>query len=252
FLQIGLKEKDRDVTRFLWKDPSKDKLHVYRFNCVCFGLTCSPFLAMAVIPHYAELKKEVHPEAAQIVENNIYVEDVLLSVENQEAARRMIKDLNNLMESGGFKLAKWSSNDSSVLSDIAVDKRATTDNRGYCERLRKLISHASKLYDPLGFLTPFVVRAKILFQKLWQAGIDWDEPLTTSIAEDWMEDTDSTELHVYGDASKWAYGAVAYLKVISKDKTTVRFIMSKWRVAPLKTITLPRLELMAALIAAKL
>ncbi|KRY64590.1 hypothetical protein T4A_8601 [Trichinella pseudospiralis] len=241
---IGLKEKDRDVTRFLWKDPSKDKLHV---------------LPMAVIPHYAELKKEVHPEAAQIVENNIYVEDVLLSVENQEAARRMIKDLNNLMETGGFKLAKWSSNDSSVLSNIAVDKRATTDNRGYCERLneknytkRKLISHASKLYDPLGFLTPFVVRAKILFQKLWQAGIDWDEPLTTSIAEDWMEDTDSTELHVYGDASKWAYGAVAYLKVISKDKTTVRFIMSKWRVAPLKTITLPRLELMAALIAAKL
>ncbi|KRY64886.1 hypothetical protein T4A_8825, partial [Trichinella pseudospiralis] len=49
FLQIGLKEKDRDVTRFLWKDPSKDKLHVYRFNRVCFGLTCSPFLAMAVI-----------------------------------------------------------------------------------------------------------------------------------------------------------------------------------------------------------
>ncbi|KRY98176.1 hypothetical protein T4B_12392, partial [Trichinella pseudospiralis] len=100
FLQIGLKEKDRDVTRFLWKDPSRDKLHVYRFNRVCFGLTCSPFLAMAVIRHHAELKKEVHPEAAQIVENNIYVDDVLLSVENQEAARRMIKDLNNLMESG--------------------------------------------------------------------------------------------------------------------------------------------------------
>ncbi|KRY70406.1 hypothetical protein T4A_11388 [Trichinella pseudospiralis] len=120
-----------------------------------------------------------------------------------------------------------------------------------------------------------LVRAKILFQKLWQAGIDWDEPLTTSIAEDWskwkraaknlwkikiprclipspVEETDSIELHVYGDASKWAYGAVAYLKVISKDKTTVRFIMSKSRVAPLKTITLPRLELMAALIAAKL
>ncbi|KRX99145.1 hypothetical protein T4E_10779 [Trichinella pseudospiralis] len=301
FLQIGLKEKDRDVTRFLWKDPSKDKLHVYRFNRVCFGLTCSPFLAMAVIRHHAELKKEVHPEAAQIVENNIYVDDVLLSVENQEAARRMIKDLNNLMESGGFKLAKWASNDSSVLSDIAVDKRATTDNREILRTLglhwnrerdeftfvaliteneknctkRKLISDASKLYDPLGFLTPFVVRAKILFQKLWQAGIDWDEPLTTSIAEDWskwkreaknlwkikiprclipspVEETDSTELHVYGDASKWAYGAVAYLKVISKDKTTVRFIMSKSRVAPLKTITLPRLELMAALIAAKL
>ncbi|KRX84033.1 hypothetical protein T06_16712 [Trichinella sp. T6] len=300
FLQIGLKEKDRDVTRFLWKDLSKDKLHVYRFNRVCFRLTCSPFLAMAVIRHHAELKKEVHPEAARIVENNIYIDDVLLSVENQKAARRMIKDLNNLMESGGFQLAKWASNDNSVLSDIAVEKRATTDNREILRALglhwnrerdeftfvalntlneknftmRKLISDASKLFDPLGFLTPFVVRAKILFQKLWQAGIDWEEPLTSSIADDWskwkreaknlwkikiprslipspVEETDSIELHVYGDASKWAYGAVAYLKVISKDKTTVRFIMSKSRVTPLKTITLPRLELMAALIAAK-
>ncbi|KRY32987.1 hypothetical protein T01_1154 [Trichinella spiralis] len=102
-----------------------------------------------------------------------------------------------------------------------------------------------------------------------------DEPLTSSIAEDWskwkreaknlwkikiprclisfpVEETDSIELHVYGDTTKWTYGAVAYLKVISKDKTTVRFIMSKSRVAPLKTITLPRLEHMAALIAAKL
>ncbi|XP_003369021.1 putative integrase core domain protein [Trichinella spiralis] len=100
-----------------------------------------------------------------------------------------------------------------------------------------------------------------------------DEPLTSSIAEDWskwkreaknlwkikiprclisfpVEETDSIELHVYGDTTKWTYGAVAYLKVISKDKTTVRFIMSKSRVAPLKTITLPRLEHMAALIAA--
>ncbi|KAL1230128.1 putative L-gulonolactone oxidase [Trichinella spiralis] len=47
-----------------------------------------------------------------------------------------------------------------------------------------------------------------------------DEPLTSSIAEDWMEETDSIELHVYGDTTKWTYGAVAYLKVISKDKTT--------------------------------
>ncbi|KRZ81926.1 hypothetical protein T08_13041 [Trichinella sp. T8] len=250
FLQIGLKEKDRDVTRFLWKDLSKHKLHVYRFNRVCFGLTCLPFLAMAVIRHHPELTKEVHPEAARIVENNIYIDDVLLSMENQEAARRMIKELNNLMESGGFKLAKWASNGNSVLSDIAVEKRATTDNR---EILRTLGLHWNRERDKFTFVALNTeneknLRAKILFQKLWQAGIDWDEPFTCSIAKDrckwkreaknlWeikiphclilppVEETNSIELHVYGDASKWAYGA---------------------------TITLPRLELMTALIAAKL
>ncbi|KRX33302.1 hypothetical protein T05_3576 [Trichinella murrelli] len=205
---------------------------------------------MAVIRHHAELKMEVHPEAARIVENNIYIDDVLLSMENQEAARRMIKNLNNLMESGGFKLAKWASNGNSVLSNIAVEKRATTDNR---EILRTLGLHWNRERDEFTFVALNTenernLRAKILFQKLWQAGIDWDEPFTCSIAEDrckwkreaknlWkikiprclilppVEETNSTELHVYGDASKWAYGA---------------------------TITLPRLELMTALIAAKL
>ncbi|KRY44566.1 hypothetical protein T03_418, partial [Trichinella britovi] len=244
FLQIGLKEKDRDVTRFLWKDLSKHKLHVYRFNRVCFGLTCSPFLAMAVIRHHAELKKEVHPEAARIVENNIYIDDVLLSMENQEAARRMIKDLNNLMESGGFKLAKWASNGNSVLSDIAVEKRATTDNREILRTLglhwnrerdeftfvalnteneknctkRKLISDALKLFDPLS-IAEDRCKWKREAKNLWKIKI----PRCLILPP--VEETNSIELHVYGDASKWAYGA---------------------------TITLPRLELMTALIAAKL
>ncbi|KRX42378.1 hypothetical protein T09_9830 [Trichinella sp. T9] len=117
-----------------------------------FRINLLTFLAMAVIRHYAD-------------------------VENQEAARRIIKDLDSLIESGGFKLAKWASNDSSILSDIAVEKRASTDNREILRTLglhwnrdrdeftfvaliteneknctkRKLISDASKLFDPLGF-----------------------------------------------------------------------------------------------------
>ncbi|KRZ81304.1 hypothetical protein T08_8079, partial [Trichinella sp. T8] len=232
FLQIGLKEKDRDVTRFLWKDLSKDKLHVYRFNRVCFGLTCSPFLAMAVIRHHAELKKEVYPEAARIVENNIYVDDVLLSVENQEAARRMIKDLDSLMESGGFKLAKWASNDSSVLSDIAVEKRATTDNR---EILRTLGLHWNRDRDEFTFcerkycsknygkpawigMNPLpAVSLKTGWSK-WKRKAKnlWKIKIPSCLILPPVEETNSIELHVYGDASKWAYGAVAYLKVISK------------------------------------
>ncbi|KRZ70898.1 hypothetical protein T10_11340 [Trichinella papuae] len=164
-----------------------------------------------LIRHHAELKKQACPDAAQIVENNIYVDDVLLSIVNQEAARRVIKDLNNLMESGGEK-------DEFTFVSLNIEDEKN------CTR-RKLISDASKLFDPLGFLTPFVVQAKILFQKLCQADMDWDESLLSSIAQHWK--TNSIELHVYGDASKWAYETAAYLKIISEDKKIVRD--SSWR-----------------------
>ncbi|KRZ49024.1 hypothetical protein T02_15456 [Trichinella nativa] len=165
-------------------------------------------------------------------------------MENQEAARRMIKDLINLMESGGFKLAKWASNGNSVLSDIAVEKRATTDNREILRTLglhwnrerdeftfaalnteneknctkRKLISDASKLFDPLSIAEDWC-KWKREAKNLWKIKI----PRCLILPP--VEETNSIELHVYGDASKWAYGA---------------------------TITLPRLELVTALIVAKL
>ena len=106
-------------------------------------------------------------------------------------------------------------------------------------------------------------------QKLWQKNVEWDEPLEKSIQDEWLavanyfQDatalsiarryfttknfTDVNQLHVFADASPKAYGAVAYLRSI--DHTA--FVMAKTRVAPLKELTLPKLELMAALIATR-
>ncbi|KRY43593.1 hypothetical protein T03_8196, partial [Trichinella britovi] len=144
-------------------------LHVRALGALGKDLNSSRITAAEILMELFKLKLPI------AIQNNIYIDDVLLSVENQEAAIRMIKDLNNLMESGGFQLAKWASNDNSVLSDIAVEKRATTDNREILRALglhwnrerdeftfvalnteneknctkRKLISDASKLFDPL-------------------------------------------------------------------------------------------------------
>ena len=113
------------------------------------------------------------------------------------------------------------------------------------------------------------MRAKILIQKLWQQDIDWDEPLSKAAEEEWLSiatdiqdaiDTSSItfpthnptrqtiKLHVFADASPRAYGAVAF---ICADNN-VSFVMAKSRVAPLKQLSLPRLELMAALNATRL
>ena len=138
---------------------------------------------------------------------------------------------------------------------------------------REVLQETAKVFDPLGLLQPVTVAAKILIQELWQEGIDWDEPLPPSLDQKWRVlakeigdatklefprrfftsdvcvDGNVTELHVFADASQKAYGAAAYLVRGNQSSLT----MAKSRVAPTrKQLTLPELELMAALTAAHL
>lgn len=134
---------------------------------------------------------------------------------------------------------------------------------------RELLQESSKIFDPIGLAAPVTIQAKLLIQKIWTQRIEWDEPLGSDLAQEWHQiamdlrqlhqfsinrkyfrsfDVSCMELHAFSDASPKAYGAVVYLR--SQAHTT--FIMAKSRVAPLKPQTLPRLELMGALIAARL
>ncbi|GFX87977.1 uncharacterized protein TNCV_4374421 [Trichonephila clavipes] len=132
---------------------------------------------------------------------------------------------------------------------------------------------AGRIFDPLGFASPFTIRFKILFQEIWQRKTDWDEELLPDIREkfeQWCSEAsflcelqipryalqcDSVncpecEIHTFSDASIKAYGAVSYVRLRTFDKISVHLLASKSRVAPLKVLTLPRLELMGALLAA--
>ena len=143
---------------------------------------------------------------------------------------------------------------------------------------RAVLSVIARLFDPLGFLAPVVMSAKILFQDCWRLGIDWDDPLPEHLNlkfKDWLSNCNSLkdfnfdrcyfpgiqwtalsdlEVHAFGDASEMGYGAVVYLKYFDTKEGVFKtsFVAAKSRVAPLKTVTLPRLELLAALIAARL
>ena len=136
----------------------------------------------------------------------------------------------------------------------------------------------STIYDPLGILTPALLKPKKIIQDLWKKKIDWDETIPHQLLAQWnaqkqdlenitkillnrwfgfhKENDNDVELHVFCDGSTIAYGAVAYLKRISIDKSkpVCSFVMSKSRLAPMKeaTITVPRLELQAAVLAVRL
>lgn len=138
---------------------------------------------------------------------------------------------------------------------------------------RSLLSDTSKIFDPLGWLAPVIIKAKIFFQELWILKLDWDEKLPTETAERWktfrstfsslqeiiiprwigsFKQSSLVELHGFSDASETAYAAVIYARVTNGQDINTFLICSKTRVAPIKTVTIPRLELCGAVLLAAL
>ena len=138
---------------------------------------------------------------------------------------------------------------------------------------RSVLSNIARIYDPIGLLGPVIVNAKLLMQRIWQSNTDWDESLPQDIHTAWLHIKEQlpalnkieferktvihnairTEIHGFCDASEKAYGACIYIKSKGSDGTVmINLLCSKNRVAPLKTISLPKLELCAALLLSQL
>jgi hypothetical protein len=142
------------------------------------------------------------------------------------------------------------------------------------ETKRSVISKISLLYDPLGWLSPVIVMSKIFIQKLWLAGLDWDTKLSIDLLSDWNEFYEQLKsleqlriprwirkeknnldlsLHGFCDASNSAYAAVIYCRVVDcNGKIYSHLITAKTKVAPIKQLSVPRLELCGATLLAKL
>ncbi len=142
------------------------------------------------------------------------------------------------------------------------------------ETKRSVLKLSARIFDPLGLITPFTISLKILFQELCLDSTDWDASLTASLKEKWMRIIKElaslsdivvprncfaskasrilTELHGFSDASQKAYAAAVYVRVIIGDIVQIMLICSKSRVAPLKSQSIPRLELLGAVLLARL
>ena len=140
---------------------------------------------------------------------------------------------------------------------------------------RQALQVIMSVWDPLGALSPITIRAKIIMQSVWSSGIKWDEEVPPGIFENWcnwlkvlhsaaevkipryhmttQSERENRQIHIYCDASQQAMCAVAYMRIVRDGgEPQVSFIASKTRVAPLKRMTVPRLELTAALLGAEL
>ncbi|CAH2103260.1 unnamed protein product [Euphydryas editha] len=253
----------------------------------------------------AVLEKDKFPVAAHITKNDYYVDDLMTGCETETEALQIYEEMTELMNTGGFELQKWSSSNQRFVNYIEQNKVSTvksltiesdgmmkvlgikwnrlTDNFEYVVNLintkepitkRTILSEIARLYDPIGWISPVVITAKIFIQKLWKERLEWDDELPKKLLLEWLHYKDELrnikniliprwlcctkkcklELHAFSDASHMAYAAVVYLRVIDEhNKVYVNLVTAKTKVAPIeKEVSIPRLELCGATLAAKL
>ena len=139
-----------------------------------------------------------------------------------------------------------------------------------------MLSVTSSVYDPLRFVTPFILTAKVILQDICKKKLDWNDRIPDEDLRRWQTwlcelpklehfhverffkprdvgEVISCQLHVFSDSSPLAYGAVAYLRLVN-DRGDVHcsFVMGKSRLTPLKPVTIPRMELFAAVLSTRL
>ena len=308
FMQVSVEPSQVDALRFLfWPDGDLSKeLVEYRMLKHLFGATSSPCVANLCLKKTVELYEGNDPMVTETIDRNMYVDDLMKSVNTEDGAISLVESLRALLEKAGFHLTKWYSNSRRVIESVPESERAKNVVNLDLERLptqsalglkwninddkfvwdviekfqnlgcdkpmtkRGMLSVVHSLFDPLGCLAPYTVKAKLLLQLLTRQKVGWDDLLPAEVRVQWirwLEDipklsaiqldrcfkpkgfgtVSDVQLHMFSDASRVGYASVGYLRLMNeKGGIQCAFVMGKARLAPLKEITIPRLELTAA------
>ena len=197
------------------------------------------------------------------------VQEIKPCGEDQSYAKSTL-GTNNSEPSATYKILgiQWDFNEDNLVFDINSVLQRFTDRE---PTKRSVVSLATRFYDPLGIVSPVTVQFKILFQELCEAKINWDDPLNGILLEKWKKllsslsgpeliviprcyfpsHPQSIKLIGFCDASQRAYAAVTYLRM-ETPQVLVRIVAAKTRVCPVKGMTIPRLELLSALLLSRL
>ena len=303
YLRIGIHQEDQCYQRILWRSLDENqKPKVLQFNRVVFGINSSPFQAQYVSQDHAKRNQDKLPLAAETVLQSTYMDDSMDSKKDNEEAIKLYEELSSMWASANMHARKWLSNSAEVIQRIPEEDRAAEidlqsgefpsvkalgvlwkakeDYFTFKEQeleqpttthtKRSFLKKIAAIFDPLGFLAPYVVCGKMLLQEVWVTGLDWDEPLPYELSrkiDDWYQDllnlpllkvprclqypeeSVNVSLQVFNDASEKAYGSAVYQRTVyNSGKISARLVMSKSKVAPLQSTSIPRLELMSAVL----
>ena len=171
FLQIRIKEEDRDYLRFLWKDPdAKGPPEIWRWNSLIFGAADSPFQAIKAIKTLVadRLKEpgltELDHKVCEILDQNTYVDDLTITADSCEEAFQLYKGVTGLLARANFQVRKWASNSPELLRKLDPDALAPTEVDFHASEENVVSSDTTTLgiqWDPKRDLTHYSKCSKI-------------------------------------------------------------------------------------------
>ncbi|XP_063370775.1 uncharacterized protein LOC134659099 [Cydia amplana] len=219
FRMIGINIQDQKYQKIIWRDNEHQRFREYALTTTTYGTKAAPWLAMMTLRQLAKDERHNYPEAAKVVEESFYMDDLLHGCHDLESAKKMKQHLIELLESGGFNLRKWASNTPELLQGVSKSQdqqqafefkdQETTKTLGlrwhpqedlFTFQLkitplstltsitmtkRELLSSIAKVFDPLGWLSPVTTKLKLLFQNVISNDIGWNDQVPHNIKKEW-------------------------------------------------------------------
>lgn len=303
YRQILIHKTERSFQRILWRENSSDNLDIFELNTVTYGTASAPYLSVKCLKKLASDNCEKYPLSSKIIHNDFYIDDLITGSNSKDELLKIQKEVSLILNSAGFQLRKWLSNDLNLLQAIDSYKDldcnvlqvgedegnktlgllwkpvSDTINYSVSDTLdnnqttkRTILSTICQIFDPLGLLGPILIKSKLLIQEMWILNISWDETIPQDLHYKWNQFKKELiliknikiprqslfslsiriEMHGFADSSEFAYGACIYIRCVLSDRLVSNLLCAKSRVAPVRQISLPRLELCAALLLAQL
>ncbi|XP_018363954.1 PREDICTED: uncharacterized protein LOC108761740 [Trachymyrmex cornetzi] len=279
FRQILIDSQDSRFQLILWRSDRDQQIQNFQLNTVTYGTACAPFLAMRRLRELAKIYCHELPRAAKAVLEDSYMDDFLTG-ENGDQMRSILAVQHLKENSPSDDLLIIDKEE--ALKTLGLHWNAVSDELQYkpdiskidsCTK-RNVLSKIAQIYDPLGLVGPILITGKLIMQQIWKQEINWDQELPPEFKVAWKNYYESllslnklkiprninpinceskVDLYGFGDVSERAFGACIYsVSTDNQGNIQSHLICAKSKVAPLKTISLPRLELEAALLLSQL
>ena len=189
---------------------------IFLIVVLSFGLVCSPYIANRCVKQLAIEHADFHPLGADVAVDEIYMDDVCSGGHTMEETNKKLHETYEMFALGGFPLRKWVSNHPALLKNLPKNVLADepfalrdascgtsilglywlpTDDK-FCYKItetetlskitkRAILSRIARIFDPMGWIAPIVVLAKMLMRELWVSKTGWDEPVNSECLRLW-------------------------------------------------------------------
>ena len=293
FPQVVIHPDHRDSLRCLWYEG--DKIWIYRFARLPFGLSCSPMILAGVLQKHLS-EKNVDEKTKQNFIASIYVDDSVWSEALLEELFQRKELYTNLFRAAGMNFRDWTSNHPGArkvfgeqegkdppLNEKVLGTKWNVEEDSLsinCDKVKELMGNKIKtkrhiwklvpsIYDPLGLVSPYVQVGKEIVSRACDEVKGWDSPVPQKYldeAREWasefellgdvkfqrfvgVENPKKTQLIGCCDASNRSLGACVYvLNTLQDGSKTCNLVLSKTRLAPKIKHSVPRLELLSAVL----